>query len=301
MSVRLSSLLIPFAGLGLLIAAIALRSGPADRRVSVESYEHVYMLPPPVWLGPMSLGYRAALADLIWARALVYFGEELQHRSAANHVFSYGEAIVALDPDFRAAYSWAGSIGIYRPTDVPTEDFHRAVDFLERLVSRFPSDGHAHWDLGATLAFELAPRLSNGPIKNDILARGASEMIQAQHLGAAPDWAVLSSTSMLQRIGRTEEAARGLEAMYGVISDESVRAEIAERIASLRTDAYRDAFASEVEHNEGLRREHVPYVSPAFFDYLGPPFSISERAWLEHGPASVFPQSNGLEALAVRQ
>ena len=45
-----------------------------DQRQSSLKHEELYYLPPSEWLPVISLGFRAALADLIWCRSLVYFG-----------------------------------------------------------------------------------------------------------------------------------------------------------------------------------------------------------------------------------
>jgi len=114
----------------------------AAERDATESYEDIYYLPPPGWLPVFSLGHRQALADLIWMRALIYFGEEMGERGAMRHVFDYGEAIIRLDPDFRRVYRWIGMAGIYRPNAVSEADTRRAMSFLERGVARFPEDLH---------------------------------------------------------------------------------------------------------------------------------------------------------------
>ncbi|MBW2507597.1 MAG: hypothetical protein JRE81_03105, partial [Deltaproteobacteria bacterium] len=76
----------------LLLAALAgvwsLRGRAMDHYLETQAYEDIYYLPPPDWLQVMSLGYRRALADLIWLRALIYFGDEFENRGAVKHVFN---------------------------------------------------------------------------------------------------------------------------------------------------------------------------------------------------------------------
>src|SRR5688572_8030137 len=97
--------------LSIALAALAsdrLRAGAHDRYMSAQRYEDIYYLPPADWLRVFSLGYDEALADLIWMRALVYFGQEFEHAGRLEYVFEYGDAIAALDPHFLAIYRWIG-------------------------------------------------------------------------------------------------------------------------------------------------------------------------------------------------
>jgi len=55
-----------------------------DHYLSMQAYEDIYYLPPPKWLQVMSLGHRRAVADLIWLRALIYFGDEFVNRGAVK-------------------------------------------------------------------------------------------------------------------------------------------------------------------------------------------------------------------------
>ena len=109
----------------LLVAALggigSLRSRSMAHYLETQSYEDIYYLPPPDWLEVMSLGYRRALADLIWLRALIYFGDEFMHQGEVKHVHNYGESMLNLDPDFRRVYRWVGVAGVYTPKGNPPE------------------------------------------------------------------------------------------------------------------------------------------------------------------------------------
>src|SRR5262245_27210880 len=67
----------------------------------------VLYVPPPGYLQPMSLGYREALADLIWVQALVFTGEHMGEDDLQS-VTRYAEAITGLSPRFEQAYVWGG-------------------------------------------------------------------------------------------------------------------------------------------------------------------------------------------------
>ncbi|MFN9813937.1 MAG: hypothetical protein ACK6CU_30355 [Deltaproteobacteria bacterium] len=249
-------------------AAGARASASADHLAS-QTYEDVYYVPPADWLPALSLGHTEALADLLWCSALVYQGEDIVHGGGLDHVFEYTDAILALDPDFRGVYVWISSAGIYSSEGVTESDMERTLAIVRRGRERFPQDGELAWVLGATLTFE-APPYTPEERREAVRLEGLEHLMVAARLGAAPEWLVLSNTSMLANLGRAERAIEHLEEMYALVHDESVRASIAERIEQVRSDAYGAAF---VEANERLERERLrtfPYVSPDLYVLLAP-------------------------------
>jgi len=268
----------------LLIAGVgsAFLRGPAmNSYLAGERYEDIYYLPPPSWLRVFSLGHEEALADLIWMRALVYFGEELGERGEVAHVFDYGDAIVTLDPYFAAAYRWVGSAAIYRTGNVTARDAERAIAFLERGVRRLPDDGELLWELGATLSYELPPLLDDPAAKRAAKQRGIPYLEAAARRGGGPPWLVLTNASQLERLGRTEQAIRHLEEMYATVRDEDTRAEIRAHLGRLRSAAYAEAFAAAQRDLDARRWRDAPYLSPTLYLLIEPRPAPDERArWL---------------------
>lgn len=258
---------------GLLVLAMTgreLRLRATDHYLATQTYEDIYHLPPPDWLRPFALGYDEALANLLWMRALVYFGEELVHRGQVRHVFDYAEAIITLDPEFEAAYRWAGTAGMYRPVETSVDDMRTAISFLERGARHFPDDGELAWDLGASLVFELIPRIDDPAEKERIRALGVEHLETAARLGAGPDWLVFTNATELRRLGRVEQAIRHLEEMYSTVRDEQTRERIANELAALRNERYAEAFRRANEELERDRRRDFPYVSTDLYLLLGP-------------------------------
>ncbi len=256
------------AGAALPLAG-GLRLVAHEEALAAQTYEEVYYVPPPAWLRVLSLGHREALADLLWCRSLVYLGEQFAHGAGMDLVFDYAEAMLALDPDFLAVYTWIGTAGVYQPDAITATEVNRAIDLMVRGRERFPDDGGLAWTLGATLSFELPP-LVPPEERDEVRLRGLEHLMDATRLGAAPEWLVLSSTSQLATLGRAEQAAQYLEEMYLTVSDESVRAEIAARIEDVRSEAYGQAF---VEANERMERERLrryPYVHPSLYFLIAP-------------------------------
>lgn len=227
------------AVLGLLALGLMsdqLRKSAHERYRSAQRYEDIYYLPPAEWLPTLSLGWDEAAADLLWMRALIYFGEEFRHGGGVTHVFDYGEAIVALDPYFLAAYRWMGMAALYRPQAITEADVERSVAFMKRGAERFPDDGELQWNIGAALAFELPGLLGDdAEAIRRARERGLPHLTRAAQLGAAPEWAPLSNATLLLQIGRRAQAIQHLAQMLDVVEDPETRAELEARIEALRS------------------------------------------------------------------
>ena len=264
----------------LLIAALAgvwsLRSRAMNQYLATQTYEDIYYLPPPDWLEVMSLGYRRALADLIWLRALVYFGDEFMNEGEVKHVHNYGESMLKLDPDFRRVYSWVGVAGVYTPKGSPPEFIEQAVDVLRRGVQRFPNDGDLAWDAGATIMYELLPHLpKDDPSRARLEAEGNAHMMAAARLGAGPDWLVITNATSLRKLGENDRELRHLEEMYALVRDTKVKAEIEVRLSQLRDEAYAEAFRRANEEFEERRLAEFPYMPSALYFFVADPIESS--------------------------
>ncbi len=261
----------------LLWAASALRAEAHERREAAQTYEAAYYLPPRDSLRVFSLGFDEAAADLIWLRALVYFGDEFVYEGSAADVFDYAEAMLALNPEFEAVYRWIGIAGLYRPVGVTADEVERAVAIMEEGVERFPDNGQLAWDLGAALAFELPPLLEEPADRDEARSRAMPHLLRAVRLGSAPQWMALANSSMLTQLGRTEQAARHLEEMYGYVDDPDMRASIAERIAVLREQARADLLVATMNELEDRRQRSFPYLPMDLFLLVGdrPPVELA--------------------------
>jgi len=263
--------------------ARALRLRSMDRYLATQSYEDIYYLPPPAWLPVLSLGYREAAADLLWMRALVYFGTEVEHHGEVRYVYQYADAILALDPMFERAYRWAGMAGIYRPQAVGIDAYRRAVDYLRRGVERFPDDGQLAWDLGATLMFELRPLLEGDEHRADreeIEAEAVEYMETAARMGAGPPYLGLVNASTLTQLGRLDAARRHLEEIYATVRDPDIRRQIELRIDQLASESHGRAFRAAMQELESRHAHDFDYVPLDFYVQLGRRPPIDEGALL---------------------
>lgn len=269
--------------LALVYSASLLRVAPAERDREASGYEDRYYLPSTEWLPLFSLGHREALADLIWMRALIYFGDEMVHRGRLRHARAYVRSILALDPDFRRVYHWTGISTFYGPVGATPEDGEDALSIMEEGCARFPDDGELQWETGALYAFELAHLQTDPADRARAQDRGVAHLIRATELGAAPAYAALSNAALLERVGRAKEAASHLEEMYATTTDPELRNEMAAHIEDLRSRAFREGFVEENRRFEDAWGREMPYAPAALYDLVGPIPVIDTSAVLRDG------------------
>lgn len=256
-----------------LVAAVtrSLRLSAFDQHQRAQRYEDTYYLPPARWMPVVSLGYTTAAADLLWCRLLVYFGEELGAHGAVKNLFQYTDAIVTLDPKFRAAYRWAATGIVYRPVPPTLEEALQGAEYLKRAVAIWPNDGELRWDLGSFLRFEVVPLVKNDPARKDrLLAEAAPHLHIAGLKGAGPPWLALNNASLLTKLGKKEQAIRQLEEVYPTVNDDETREAIKQRLTQLRSESYAEAIQVAVEQFESERQANYPYLSADMFLLVGP-------------------------------
>jgi hypothetical protein len=270
-------------GVALAVATMLVTQRDGQRHFhATQRYEDVYYLPPPEWLVLFSLGHREAVAGLIWLRALIYFGEELQHRGDVDNLYNYTDAMLALDVRFKRVYQWVSSAALYRTGQVEAEDAKRAIRYLEQGVRLFPDDGELAWALGATYLYEL-PQMLPPEQRADARRRGIEHVQAATRLGAGPPWLVLSTASELDRLGKREQVMAHLQEAYDQVSDPVVKQQVELRLARLRDATFVEALRRTYERIDAEHRANFPYIDRELYLLVGPRPPFDGRALLLRG------------------
>lgn len=233
------------ATLALMISALgatSLRGAAMEHALQRRTHEDVYYLPSPEVLAVMSMGHREAAADIVWMKALVYIGSEFEARGALRNFFRYADTIVELDPDFRRAYSWGATMGLYRPASPSLTDALRAVGYLERAATRFPDDPETAWQRAAAWSYEL-PSFSRDVAEQQRFREiGAEHMVVAARLGGGPAWLALTNATQLESLGRLDRAIHHLSEMHAMTRDPALQAEIEARLERMHADVRLEAL-----------------------------------------------------------
>ncbi|MDP9036809.1 MAG: hypothetical protein M3O50_18585 [Myxococcota bacterium] len=234
--------------------------------------DDVYALPPPVHLHAATLGWDAAVVDLLWAKLLVEYGIHWSERRDFRDVPNYVDAILELEPDYAPVYKFVDTMLAYRPMQGTEDDVRRAREYLERGTRERANDPNVWLEYGQFLAF-VGPSFLRDPFERDAWRKsGASAMGHAVELGADADRA-LTAASMLSRAGASDEAARYLERAYAFTEHPSMREvheAIGRNLAALHANAIREDADAAARAFEARWHSELPFLSRSRYLLLGP-------------------------------
>lgn len=260
--------LVGLLALALAIAAIAATQPGLARAVAkVKLGEEVSALPPPNELRALSLGYRAALADALWASLLVEFGRRAEEHRKFPEVQRYLDAILALAPDHPTLYRFVDTLLVYRPGEVGTEaDARAARAYLERGTKERPYDADVWLEYGQFIAF-LAPTFLKDQAEIEAWRKdGALAMARSIELGSNPDRSITVAT-LLGKAGERQAAIQQLERAYALTEDPDIRRQFLLKLASLRGKVDLDSRVGTFEYEW---RSRYPFLTREGALLLGP-------------------------------
>lgn len=157
-----------------------------ERRAEFPRDADLLYLPPPHHLAVMSLGYREAMADLVWVRAVVFAGDS---EGGANWswIMKYLEAIFELSPQFRRPYEWGGVAFVYTGAEIDREMIDRAVALYRRGLAAYPEDHELLFALGMLLTRDVQTIPGYDADEREAAkAEGADLIRKAAAFGAPP-------------------------------------------------------------------------------------------------------------------
>jgi hypothetical protein len=130
----------------LVSVAVLAGRGATGRRAEYRMATGWTPVPSGETLRRLSFGYDRVVADVMWIRALQYFGEKRLARAPMPRLGEYIDATVALDPNFVAPYVFGGLV-MMQDLGQPEE----SVDLLLRGMAANPD----RWELPFELGFLL--------------------------------------------------------------------------------------------------------------------------------------------------
>lgn len=243
----------------------ALANGARDRWPAVADVPYA---PSPAAAPFVALGYREVAADLLWIRALGYFGGDDE---TANGVRSLIDAIVALDPHVWRAYSW-GAIAVNnaRGGDDNAAALW-AVDLLEKGMQEFPES----WELPIT-----AGQILVLDVKSDDPAqvaawrdRGLLLLERGVRMPGAPAGLATLIAHMRTELGQHERAVADLREMILLAKDERAKQKLIDKLASLESgsaDEIRAELDRERRRFEDRWLAERPELPPTLYLLVGP-------------------------------
>jgi tetratricopeptide (TPR) repeat protein len=238
--------------------------------------EEISALPAPEQLDVFSLGYRAALADYLFAITLVRTGHHFKLKKNYLELPNYLDAIVHLEPDFLQVYQLSDSLLTLNTVVPPPGNYRRARTLLERGLERFPSDAELWLSAAQFLLYLAPPWLPPGEDRNEWKAAGAKAMQRACELSPSdPPPGCLSSLRTLAELGQAQAGIDALRRMLALSDDPDFRAELERRLAGLVSVTERARLEQRVLE---LARRHaldLPLSTRAEYQIAGPSFAAN--------------------------
>ena len=259
------------AAFALLTAAVTVsQRAITDLRSQWPKEADTLFMPGATALKVMSLGHNEAMADLVAARALVYFGDQISTKGEHRWLNHYLQAATDLDPYLRSIYLRGAVILKYQQSELTGQWVQQSIDLLEKGLQYFPDDWQFHYDLGYNLYYELPPLLArDDPRIAKLKERGTEHLRRATLSGQTPPWLPTLVSRMLTEQGAQEMAIRHLEQAYSTTDDDKTREQIRLKLILLK----RSQLAERLERSEKafahFQQTAYPYAPDAFSLLVG--------------------------------
>jgi hypothetical protein len=244
------------------------RARLADEHHRITAKRDVYVLPPKDQAVLLSLGYRAALADLIFGHVLVSAGVHMTERRLFEFAAPYLETVNELDPKFRDPYRYADAIITLQTVRVPEEAFRQARAILRRGTRELPYDQQLWAAAGQFLAY-LAPAGLHDPAEQAAFRQeGARLMARACELIGSNEnipYNCITAAKFFTDAGDREASTALLQKLLVVSDNPEIRQMANNKLAAMGAQAHTQRF-------EQAWREDLAFVSHNFMATLGPRF-----------------------------
>jgi hypothetical protein len=252
-------------------ASAAVCLGRANRlRATWPPEADTYYLPPSSALRVASLRHTELLADLIHARANVYFGTQMHARVPTRWLASYLNTAMDLDPKFERLYLAGAAMLIYNGQKITADMVLAAVHILERGGKEFPFNWEFPFQIGFNYLFELPQDAGeDDPRVPEWRQRGVDSLKRAALYEGIPYYIPNLVARMLTKRGGVDLAIRHLEQAYAVATNPEARAQIRNKLVALH------AQSASVQLEEGFAtyrkmiEDRYPYAPEAFSVIVG--------------------------------
>lgn len=245
---------------------------------SIKRTEDLYAIPAPDRIVAASLGYRSALADLVFAHVRVAYGTAFAEKRRFTYIGDYLDAMMALDPLFRAPYHYADTFLTLQPVPPPKENYRRARDFFERALEHVPDDANLWLVAGQFTAYLAPPHLPEDEDFAEWRLAGARMLARACDLMGGsknlPHHCATAAT-LFSDAGHREATIRSLQQVIAAADDEGVRRKAMAYLRKVVDEQEATKLQNRVRDLERATRGDQPLATRTQIQILGPDFDPS--------------------------
>jgi hypothetical protein len=257
-----------------------LRERATARLSKVKETIDVYSLPSPAYVERASLGYRDAVASILWAAVLYDYGEHVLHNRAFLYSTQYVKTIVHLDPSFTQAYKFVGTFVTMQAVAPDRMQLDETRFILANATVERPNDPDV-WAAYATfMMFEGAQFLPKGDDKNEWRKQGALAAQRAVELGFMADNLAMSGVTYLEAGGLRDLAIAQLERNYALAPNDAAREQIAAKLRRMQANSAIEKLNAGISRFLRAWQDDASFVPEGLFVQLGPrrdPFACTGK------------------------
>jgi tetratricopeptide (TPR) repeat protein len=233
----------------------------------------LYAVPEPDHLVVFSLGYRAAMADLLFGRTMVDAGVHFVERRVFEHLDAYLNAILALDPKFLDVYHYADTMLNLSTVEMPRENLRIAREIQERGLKEFPHDAELWLSVGMFVAYVAPQRLPESEDSAEWKAAGAEFIQHACQIWPQNEPAprvCVTSLNLFEKAGQTEAAIASMQRLLALTDEPRVRADLMARLSYLLGDKEARRAQKNARRMRELNLRDMPELNRTQYQLLAP-------------------------------
>lgn len=252
----------------------ALRGALVARTAAIREKTDVYELPSPEQVVALSLGYRSALADLLFAHVLVWHGIHFEEKRRLEFAADYLDTVAALDPTFRDTYYFGDTLITMQPVKPRHEDYVRARRLLEKGLVARPTDTELWLSTGQFIAYVAAPWLDDPKERAEWRLAGARILARACELVGSNEnipYDCISAAGLLSRAGERDANVEFLKRVLAVSDDEEIREQALGYLQRALGERSQDELRERVDRLRDAWRADLPFVDLSLELLLDPP------------------------------
>jgi len=259
-----------------LFVAYSLRVGLARDYSRVHSKRDVYALPSPRQAIVMSLGYRSAMADLIFANVLVESGLHIQEHRKFDTLAAYLYTVIALDPKFRTPYRLADTLLTFQAGKATLTDFENARKIIEKGLSELPFDQELYLTAGQFFAYLAAPNIAELGSKEEAerwKLAGARALARSCELVGRNEnipYHCITAARLFDAAGERKAMQSFLERFLAVNDDEEVRKLALGYMGRTLGNAEKSEVQRRLGELDEIRKSDLPFVGKNRYLLLPP-------------------------------
>jgi hypothetical protein len=250
----------------------------AAKFAALRETSDTYAAPPPEQAIVLSLGYRAALADLIYAHLLVSYGLHFQERRRFEHVGQYLDLVTALDPKFAQPYLYADTLLTLQPVAARQEDYVKAKDILLQGTRELPFHQRLWFTAGQYLAYLAPPHIEDEAEREQFRALGARLLSRACELvtdNTSIPYHCIAAAGLLNRSGEREALIQMLTRTLAVNDDEEIRQRALAALSRWVGEQQMELQQRRLQTFQRAWREDLPHISKEKLLLLGPKIDVA--------------------------